>query len=169
VAQIFVSYASEDIDVVVELVRLFEGQGWTVWWDRRIGIGEDYSDEIEAELDRAKCVVVVWSRHSAQSRWVRNEAEDAANRGAVVPVLISEVRVPLSMRSLEAARLFDWPNRDHPGEIRKLLTAVDVMLAPDSEPKVAERSWQLDPTLSERVARRVVEALRKAKQGEHDI
>ena len=33
-ADIFVSYASDDRDRVQSLVEALEAEGWTVWWDR---------------------------------------------------------------------------------------------------------------------------------------
>ena len=167
-SDIFLSYASPDRSRIIPLVRALETQGWTVWWDRNIEIGSDYKNVIEAELDRAECVVAIWSFHSAASRWARNEVEDAANRNVLIPVLIDDARLPLNVRSIEAARLFDWPNREQPGEIRKLLGAVERLLSSGSVLKVEEHAWRLDPTLSERVARRVVEALRKTGREEQD-
>jgi hypothetical protein len=36
-ADIFLSYAREDQSRVGPLVRALEGQGWSVFWDRRTG------------------------------------------------------------------------------------------------------------------------------------
>jgi adenylate cyclase len=159
-ADIFLSYANEDRDVVAELVQVFQARGWSVWWDRVIAVGTNYETEIEAELDSARCVVAIWSRHSVGSRWVRTEAEDAAQRGMLIPVLIEEVKVPLSVRSLEAARLIGWPNHAQVAEMRKLIDAVDRMLSGGDRKHENATPLASEPTLSERVARRVMQALR---------
>lgn len=66
-ADVFVSYASEDRDRIAPLAHVIESEDLTVWWDRRIGMGARFDREIERELDAAKCVVVVWSEHSVDS------------------------------------------------------------------------------------------------------
>lgn len=161
-ADIFVSYASEDKDVVAELVKVLQTRGWSVWWDRFVAVGTSYEDRIEAELDAARCVVAIWSRHSVGSRWVRTESEDAAQRGVLIPVLIEEVKVPLSIRSLEAARLIDWPNHSRGAEMQKLILSVDQTLSRDGDVRESTSNVVSEPTLSERVAKRVVQALRES-------
>ena len=44
---VFISYASEDQSTVVELVRILKDRAWEVWWDRAIGPGRDFEDEID--------------------------------------------------------------------------------------------------------------------------
>jgi adenylate cyclase len=162
-ADIFMSYADADRAIVAELVRQFENEGWSVWWDRVIGVGSDYQHAIESELDSASCVVAVWSQNSIQSRWVRNEAEEAATRGVLIPVLIEPVKAPLSVRSYESADIVGWPDRRCEVEMRKLMSAVRRVLAGEPSEKVERASaLALDPTLSQRVARRVLQALRGA-------
>jgi formylglycine-generating enzyme required for sulfatase activity len=107
-ADIFLSYDSQDRDRVRSLVDAFERQGWSVWWDRRIPPGQTWHQAIQTALDAAKCVVVVWSQHSIKSDWVIVEAEEGKSRGLLIPVLLDDVRLPLSFRLIQAARLVDW-------------------------------------------------------------
>ena len=97
-ADIFLSYSSEDRERVQPLVEVLEEQGYSIWWDRRIGMGTSFDLEIERELDQASCVVVVWSQNSVRSEWVRNEATEGQERGILVPVQIDDVRLPLMVR-----------------------------------------------------------------------
>jgi TIR domain len=62
--EVFVSYKREDEPRVARLVRALEGARFSVWWDRGLPGGESWRAQIEAALDAAKCVVVVWSRDS---------------------------------------------------------------------------------------------------------
>ena len=66
-ADVFISYASEDRDIVRTFVAHIEKAGLSVWWDRNIGVGTSFDLEIERELDACGCVVVVWSRYSVCS------------------------------------------------------------------------------------------------------
>ncbi len=60
-ADIFLSYASEDRERVIPLVEALQADGFSVWWDRTIQAGNTYDREIEAAIGEAACMVVVWS------------------------------------------------------------------------------------------------------------
>jgi hypothetical protein len=115
-ADVFLSYASEDRDRARSLAGALETRGWSVWWDRKIVVGQTFDQIIEHELDTAKSVVVLWSRHSITSEWVKNEAAVAAERGMLVPALIDEVKPPLPFRFKQTADLVTWnENPSHEG------------------------------------------------------
>ena len=71
---IFLSYAREDRASAQNLARVLESAGHSVWWDRHLDGGEEFSAEIEAALGQSDVVVVAWSKESVKSRWVRDEA-----------------------------------------------------------------------------------------------
>jgi hypothetical protein len=104
-ADIFLSYKREDRDKVRPLVEALQAQGWSVWWDTRIGVGETWDKVIETELAAAKCVVVVWSRRSVDSRWVRSEAHEGLERGCLVPVIIEGAKPPLAFKLVQSTDL----------------------------------------------------------------
>ncbi len=99
---VFVSYAQSDRDRVRPLVAALENHGWNVWWDRRIAPGTAFDREIESALNAARCIVVVWSRASVESDWVRAEATEGRERGVLVPFIYDEVRPPLAFRLTQA-------------------------------------------------------------------
>jgi adenylate cyclase len=107
-ADIFVSYARMDKARVAPLVAAIEAQGWSVWWDPAITPGQEFDRQISAELDAAKAVIVVWSPLSVDSRWVRGEAREAADRGVLVPVRFGQARLPIDARAMHTADLDDW-------------------------------------------------------------
>jgi formylglycine-generating enzyme required for sulfatase activity len=108
VSDIFLSYASPDRPRVKPLVDALRQQGWSVWWDRTILPGKTWDQVIEAALDDARCVIVLWSRASIQSHWVRTEADEAMRRRILVPALLDDVIIPLAFRRIQAANLVDW-------------------------------------------------------------
>ena len=66
---IFISYAHEDIERVRALVAILEANHLSVWWDRTIPAGKSYRQLIESAITDARCVVVVWTRHSIAPTW----------------------------------------------------------------------------------------------------
>ena len=122
-ADIFLSYASEDRDRVSSLVDKFEGKGWSVWWDKHLSAGQRFDAEIQSALDRAKCVVVVWSSRSVVSSWCRDEAQEGLDRQILVPLAIDEVRPPLGFRSTHTAALAGWPQEI--GDLQNVLDSIE--------------------------------------------
>ena len=104
-ADVFVSYARDDLPRVKPLVGMLEAQGWSVFWDRQILPGQSWSTLIEEKLTSAKAVVVVWSRASVQSEWVKAEAMAARERGILVPVRIDAAPIPLPFGLIQTANL----------------------------------------------------------------
>ncbi len=113
---VFVSYAAEDRERAARLAGALTALGWTVWWDRRILAGQTFDKAIERELYVAKSVVVLWSRHSVESEWVKCEAAAAAERDVLVPAAIDKIRLPLEFRRRQTADLIRWRGEsEHPG------------------------------------------------------
>ena len=101
-ADIFLSYSRADRARVVPLVEGLQARGWSVWWDRDIAPGRGFEEEIDREISAARCVLVVWSNDSVNSRWVRNEALEGLERNILVPVLLDDVRIPVAFRQSQA-------------------------------------------------------------------
>lgn len=138
-AEIFLSYASEDRESAASLASALEANGWSVWWDRRIIAGETFDAVIERELADASCVVVLWSDHSVQSEWVRNEAAAAMERDVLVPVRIESVKPPLEFRRRHTLDLVNWIGGNQPSEFEALLKALASVTQKKAAPKrVAE-------------------------------
>lgn len=133
-SQIFISYKSTDKERVRPIVELLEGEGWAVWWDRKIPPGKTFDQVIEEALDAASCLVVVWSADSVGSDWVRAEAAEGKKRGILVPVLIDQASIPFEFRRIQAARLTDLPRPVDDPEVQGLLASVARII--ESRPNV---------------------------------
>ena len=123
-SELFLSYAHEDRSRAKNLAHYLEKQGWTVWWDRKIIAGQTFDQVIEHELEIAKCVVVLWSKHSVSSEWCKNEAAFAAERGVLVPAMIDSVKLPLEFRRRQTADLVNWDNDPSHGGYQALIDGI---------------------------------------------
>ena len=114
-ADVFVSYARTDRERVAPLVAAIEARGWGVWWDPNIAPGQEFDRQITAELKAALAVLVVWTPTSVESRWVRGEARDAAERGTLVPVRFGAAELPIDVRAFNTIDLDGW-QQEHPSQ-----------------------------------------------------
>ena len=120
-ADVFVSYARSDKARVAPLVAAIESQGWSVWWDPEIAAGQEFDRQIAAELRSAAAVVVVWTPTSVESRWVRGEARDAADRGLLVPVRFEGAELPIDVRAIHTTDLDGWGDNPDSPAVQELL------------------------------------------------
>jgi hypothetical protein len=127
-ADIFLSYAREDREVARKLSVLLEHAGWSVWWDRRIPAGRTWRDVLEEALRDMGCMVVLWTSHSVDSDWVREEAEEARARRKLVPVLIEAVNPPVGFRTIQAADLTDWDGVGESPGARQLIADLALLI-----------------------------------------
>jgi|GEM_PF-6368117 len=108
-ADVLISYKREDVQLARDLAKRLGDCGLSVWWDHNIPAGKNYDDVIEQELGDAKCVVVLWSSLSIESRNVKDEANEALRRDILIPVLIGNVRQPLGFRMVQAVQWSESP------------------------------------------------------------
>lgn len=94
-----------------------------MWWDRQIQAGAEFSNKIEREIETARTVVVLWSKASRESQWVRDEAAYARDRKKLVPVRIDNYEPPLGFRQIQTADLSSATSA-RPGAFDDLLTAI---------------------------------------------
>ena len=123
-ADIFFSYAKVDSDRVKPLIDALEAEGWNVWWDDDLSIGGSWSDEIEAELNQARCAVVAWTQASVNSDFVRDEARRAHKARKLVPVRLDLVELPMGFGGVQAADFSKWNKQPEAAEFVKLREAI---------------------------------------------
>jgi TIR domain len=79
-ADIFISYERLDRARAQRVAEALEQHGWSVWWDRKLLAGDPFDKTIQQALDVARCVIVLWSKTSVSSGWVKDEASEGAKR-----------------------------------------------------------------------------------------
>jgi hypothetical protein len=113
---VFISYSRTDLAAVTRLAEAVEAEGYDVWWDADLPPHLSYGDVITNKIGAAKAAIVVWSKESAASEWVRAEADMARNQKKLIQVAIDNVMPPLPFNQIQYAELGDWQGEaDHPG------------------------------------------------------
>ncbi|HEX5961882.1 MAG TPA: TIR domain-containing protein [Rhodanobacteraceae bacterium] len=153
-ADVFVSYARADKARVAPLVAAIEANGWSVWWDPEISPGEEFDDQIDAEIDAAKAVLVVWTPTSVASRWVRGEAREAADRGILVPVRFEQARLPMDVRAIHTTDLDDWGEDPASPKLQECLRALKTMIAKADSAQAAQDTAGAGPVVPAKPAPR---------------
>lgn len=110
-ADVFLSYARGDRLVAERLADAITASGRTVWWDRHIKGGAEFSRDIERQLSEARHVLVLWSKEAVESRWVRDEASEAAESSRLVAATIDGTPPPLGFRQFHTIDLTDWTRK----------------------------------------------------------
>ena len=127
-ADVFVSYARADKSRVAPIVEAIEAKGLSVWWDPEIAPGQEFDDQIDAEIAAAGAVLVVWTPTSVVSRWVRGEAREAAERNILVPVRFDQARLPMDVRAIHTTDLDGWDGNPSSLQAQEFLRALVTMI-----------------------------------------
>ncbi len=164
-SDIFISYASEDRGRAKQLAEVLTQQDWSVWWDRKIPPGKTWAEVIEQQLDAARCIIVLWSRDSVASEWVKTEAREGKARGILIPILIEEAKIPLEFRHIQAANLTGWDPEAPRLDLNELLLELEQLLA-----KPKQRQQGLVPPVAATPREGVpVETASRATAHERDV
>lgn len=107
-SDVFVSYSREDQEVARRFAASFEREGFSVWWDQALSPGEAFDQVTEQAFESARAVVVLWSKTSVNSRWVRAEATQAHANQRLLPVMIEACRRPIMFELTHTADLSGW-------------------------------------------------------------
>src|SRR4030095_1717259 len=110
-AGVFLSYDRDDTDKARPIALALEKAGHSVWWDLHVRGGAQFSKVIDEALKAADAVVVLWSEHSIESAWVRDEAAFGRDGGRLVPVTIDGTQAPLGFRQFQTIDLSRWRGR----------------------------------------------------------
>ena len=141
VRRVFISYSRVDRARVAKLVDAIRAPGLEIWWDAAIDPGSVFHDRIARELDLADVVVVVWSRDSVSSEWVRDEAEVGRQRNRLLPVIFDSVAPPLGFRQLQSIDLTKWRPGKADLALSELIRAIAVRA--DAAPAAAPPGGRL--------------------------
>ena len=145
---IFLSYAHGDQAQAQRLAAALEKCGFTVWWDALIEGGTRYAKSIDEALAAADAVVVLWSRQSVDSDWVKDEAAQGRERHRLVPLSLDGTPPPLGFRQFQMIDLSGWRGRADGPQMAAIRRAV---AAATGQPMIEQRR-AAQPRISRRQA-----------------
>lgn len=101
---VFISYAREDEDLVLPVVRLLRAAGATVFVDiEDIPYGGEWHSILLERLRDSERILVFWSANASRSDWVRREYLCAISEGLrVVPVPLDDTPLPAELSVYQA-------------------------------------------------------------------
>src|SRR5258706_12005392 len=144
-ADVFISYSRDDQADARRIADAFRQEGFDVWWDAALRVGEAFDTVIEQALLEARAVVVLWSPNSVNSRWVRAEATQADQNGALAPVMLAPCKRPIIFELTHTTDLGHWSgDRDDPAwrrladDVRALVARPRAAAEPSREPAPTE-------------------------------
>lgn len=85
-ADIFISYSTEDREQARLLAAFLQADGYSVWWDTSLLSGDNFRKVIMTELGQARAAIVIWTENSTASDWVQSEAGRAHADAKLIPV-----------------------------------------------------------------------------------
>jgi tetratricopeptide (TPR) repeat protein len=129
-ADIFISYASDDRPFARRLADALEARGWSVWWDRLVDGGDTFERVIEEAIRGARVVIVVWSKTAVESGWVRDEAMLALEERKLVPLRIDTAGLPMRFRSIHTIDLASWTGETDAEPFERLVRTLGRYLGP---------------------------------------
>jgi len=140
-ADVFISYKTEDRARVAPLVDALAAEGLSVWWDVHIEGGAEWRESIERELEGAACVIVVWSVGSVggAGHFVQDEAARGQRRGVCLPVAIDPVEPPLGFGQQQVLSLVGWRGARRDPRFLDVLAAAQAVISRGPRPRPIAR------------------------------
>ncbi len=127
---VFISYARRDEEKTEQISEHLRDSGISTFIDKKLDVGVDWDKKIEKALKNSLAVLVIWTRSSVVSRWVRSEARFGLGRARLLPVLLEPCEIPVEFNGVQTANLSTWDlyNKSHPDWII-LLKSISKLLA----------------------------------------
>jgi hypothetical protein len=123
--EIFISYSRRDSSVVQALATALGEKGLSVWVDKSgIQEGDAYDTQIEDAIAQTRVVIVLWSKNSVRSQWVRAEAAYALSKQKLLPVSIDRTDPPLQFLHIQAVDFEGWQGDSTSEAFRRLMAVL---------------------------------------------
>lgn len=136
---LFLSYAHSDQALAQRLAAALEDAGYTVWWDALIEGGSRYAQTIDETLQSVDAVLVLWSKRSVESDWVRDEAAQGRDRKRLIPLSLDGSPPPIGFRQIQVIDLSRWRGRSSAPEFDAIERAIGVAMGHKPPPRLSHQ------------------------------
>jgi TIR domain len=134
---VFISYTREDRSLAKALAEDLQRRGFSVWWDAELVGSDNFQDVILAALSAAKAAVVIWTKLSVVSNFVRDEARYALFHKKLIATKAAEldvIDIPFGFQSQHTGNVL---NRD------SIFRAIERLgVQPTAKPTATGDSWE---------------------------
>jgi hypothetical protein len=127
--KLFVSYSRKDKAMAQRVADALEVQGYEVFWDAAIPPGQKFDAYILEQLRTSDAVLVLWSSHSVESDYVKEEADYAKTNKVLVPLRIDETALPFGFTRIQTTDLLHWHGSIQDPEWRRVVDAIESSIA----------------------------------------
>ena len=137
---IFISYSHRDKACMTEIKSIFDKHNIRFWYDDGLHLGDDWNLVIAKHLENASVCLLLLSRNSAESQYVKNELNFSNNhRIPIHTLLLEEFTLPIDIEIM-IGRIHMVIKKK--GYERKLLQALPPGLYNDSSLDLMQNNGQ---------------------------
>lgn len=151
---VFISYAHEDETKARKIKERLEEFGLRAWaFGTAPARRDDISTVIDAEIDRVDCVLVLWSKSSRGSVWVRGEALRGLAANKYLGLLLDPLIPPVPFNALNAPDISDWSGlNEHHGWDALIRGLAELSKSPSDITRRLEAAQQSERSEGDRLA-----------------
>lgn len=133
--RLFISYSHEDEPVAKQVAEALGQRGYEVFWDAKIPPGATFDAYIFEKLQGSDVVVVLWSKHSINSDYVKEEAEYAKHHRMLVPLNIDGTDLPFGFTRIQATDISGWHGATQEGQWQSVIDSIETILVGENAPR----------------------------------
>lgn len=105
---VFVSYKREDETFARSIIDALAIEGIDTWWDQKIPADTNFRSHIAEMLEKAGCILTIWSKDALHSDWLHDEAERGRQRGRLVQVTMDSTLPLPPFSARQVTNLSRW-------------------------------------------------------------
>ena len=135
---VFISYKREERNLADRVQNALNDAGFVVGTDADIEPSMDFVDAIQAMVDTAKATIVLWTKASTQSEWVKVEARRALKLHRMTPpktifkgVLLEDVDLPMDFETVNMLNFAETGLNEH--AVQAIVADIKKDLAPTAK------------------------------------
>jgi len=126
--KVFISYNKKDKEIATNIAVFLEVEDITVWFDEwEILAGDSIIEEIELGLEKCTHFIIIWSKNSAKSNWVRKELQSVLCKAIkvgiprIITVVLDKTSLPELLMDLKYIAYKDDIERDREEIVKSVL------------------------------------------------